>query len=45
MTGEIIAEAGEALTRERAEELESKGVTDAYVHADGRKSGSSQTVW
>jgi DNA-directed RNA polymerase subunit beta len=37
MTGEIIAEAGEALTRERAEELESKGVTDAYVSADGRE--------
>ena len=37
MTGEIIAEAGEALTRERAEELEARGVIDAYVQADGRE--------
>ena len=37
MTGEIIAEAGEALTRERAEELESRGVIDAYVSVEGRE--------
>jgi DNA-directed RNA polymerase subunit beta len=37
MTGEIIAEAGETLTRERAEELEDRGVIDAYVQADGRE--------
>ena len=35
MTGEIIAEAGEHLTRARAEELEARGVNDAYVYADG----------
>jgi DNA-directed RNA polymerase subunit beta len=37
MTGEIIAEAGEALSRDRAEELESRGITDAYVQSDGRE--------
>ena len=36
MTGEIIAEAGELITRERAEELERKGVIDAVIKADGR---------
>ncbi len=36
MTGEIIAEAGELITRERAEELEHKGVIDAVIKADGR---------
>ena len=36
MTGEIIAEAGEQLTRERAEELDARGVNDAYIFADGR---------
>ena len=30
-TGEIVAEAGERVTRERAEELEAMGVTDAVV--------------
>ena len=37
MTGEIIAEAGEKLTRERAEELDARGVNDAYVHVDGHE--------
>ena len=37
MTGEIIAEAGEVLTRKRAEELDAAGVNDAYVQADGRE--------
>jgi len=37
MTGEIIAEAGERLTRARAEELDSLGVNDAFVVADGRE--------
>ena len=37
LSGEIIAEAGEQLTRARAEELDSRGVNDAYVHADGRE--------
>jgi len=36
MTGEIIAEAGERLTRKRAEELDALGVNDAYIHVDGR---------
>ena len=36
MTGEIIAEAGERLTRARAEELDSRGVNDAYLFVDGR---------
>ncbi len=31
MTGEILAEAGEVLTRERAEELDARGVLVAYV--------------
>jgi DNA-directed RNA polymerase subunit beta len=37
MTGEIIAEAGETISRDRAEELENMGVTDAYVRVDGRE--------
>jgi len=37
MTGEILAEAGETLTRERAIELENKGVVDAWVQADARE--------
>ena len=36
MTGEIIAEAGERLTRARAEELDARGVNDAFVYIDGR---------
>ena len=35
-TGEIIAEAGEVLTRERAQELDSRGVNRAVVDVDGR---------
>ena len=31
LTGEIIAEAGEHLTRERAEELDARGVNDVFV--------------
>ncbi|MBQ3924603.1 MAG: DNA-directed RNA polymerase subunit beta, partial [Firmicutes bacterium] len=30
-TGEILAEAGEVLTRDRAEELDRRGVTEAYI--------------
>ncbi|NLH00776.1 MAG: DNA-directed RNA polymerase subunit beta, partial [Clostridiales bacterium] len=38
MTGEIIAEAGEIITRERAEELEKKGIIDAVIKAaDGKE--------
>ena len=37
MTGEILAEAGELLTRERAEELDARGVNDAWISVDGRE--------
>ena len=36
-TGEILAEAGEVLTRERAQELDRKGVNRAVVSADGKE--------
>ncbi len=36
VTGEIIAEAGEVLTRERAHELEEKGVNEVFVKVDER---------
>ncbi|MCL2151586.1 MAG: DNA-directed RNA polymerase subunit beta [Oscillospiraceae bacterium] len=36
MTGEIIAEAGESLTTERAKELDALGVNDVYIRIDGR---------
>ena len=35
-TGEIIAEIGEVLTRERAQELDSRGVNEALVEVDGK---------
>ena len=35
-TGEIIAEAGENLTRERARELEDRGVNEAVLDVDGK---------
>ena len=34
-TGEVIAEAGEKLTRERAQELAARGVNDVYVDVEG----------
>ncbi len=34
-TGEIIADAGEVLTRERAQELDAKGVNEAVVDLEG----------
>ena len=38
LTGEILAEAGEVLTRERAKELEAKGVNEAVVELEsGRR--------
>lgn len=37
MTGEIIAEADEKLTRERAEEIESRGVNDVYVKLEDKE--------
>ena len=36
-TGEIVAEAGETLTRERARELDDLGVNEAIVEADGKQ--------
>ncbi|MBE6973322.1 MAG: DNA-directed RNA polymerase subunit beta [Ruminococcaceae bacterium] len=36
MTGEIIAEAGEVLTRERAKELDGRGVNEAFILVDGK---------
>ncbi len=35
MTGEILAEAGELLTRDRARELDAKGVNEAVLDLDG----------
>ncbi len=37
MTGELLAEAGELITREKADELERRGVIDAVVLADGKE--------
>ncbi len=47
MTGEIIAEAGETLNRERAEELDRRGVIEATIHVDGKdvKVFSNGMVW
>ena len=36
-TGEIIAEAGENLTRERARELDDRGVNEAVLDVDGKQ--------
>ena len=36
-TGELLAESGEILTRERAQELDRKGVNEAVVDVDGRE--------
>ena len=36
-TGELLAEAGEVLTRERAQELDRKGVNEAVVDVDGKE--------
>ncbi|MDR0491493.1 MAG: DNA-directed RNA polymerase subunit beta, partial [Oscillospiraceae bacterium] len=47
MTGEIIAEAGELLTRARAEEIDARGVNDVYILIDGRdvKVFANGMVW
>ncbi len=37
MTGEVVAEVGELLTRERAELIDSLGVTTVYLIADGKE--------
>ncbi len=36
-TGEIIADAGEVLTRERAKELDNRGVNEAVLDMDGKQ--------
>ncbi len=43
MTGEILAEAGETLTMERALEIESCGVSEAYVTVEKRETLTSPT--
>ena len=37
LTGEILAEAGETLSRERAKELSARGVNEAIIDVDGRE--------
>ena len=37
MTGEILADAGELITRAKAEELDNRGVIEIYLQADGRE--------
>ena len=37
LTGEILAEAGETLTRDRAEELDQYGITEAVIDVDGKE--------
>ncbi len=37
LTGEIIADAGELLTRERAQELDAKGVSEAWLQLENRQ--------
>jgi len=36
LTGEIIADAGELLTREKADEIQAAGVCEAYIDVDGK---------
>lgn len=47
MTGEILAMPGERITREQAQNIERKGVNEAYVDANGRevKVFSNGMVW
>jgi DNA-directed RNA polymerase subunit beta len=37
MTGEILADAGETLSREKARDIERKGVSRAYIDVNGRE--------
>ncbi|MBQ8830905.1 MAG: DNA-directed RNA polymerase subunit beta [Oscillospiraceae bacterium] len=37
MTGEILADEGELITRAKAEELDNRGVIEIYLKADGRE--------
>ncbi len=43
LTGEIIAEAGETLTAERANEIEAAGVKEAYITVEKRETLTSPT--
>ncbi|MBR5536283.1 MAG: DNA-directed RNA polymerase subunit beta, partial [Clostridia bacterium] len=47
MTGEVVAEAGEQLSRERAEEIARMGVNEAWLSVDGKeiKIFSNGMVW
>ena len=46
-TGEVLANAGEVISRERAEEIERKGVNEAWLDVDGKevKIFSNRMVW
>ena len=37
MTGEIIADAGELISRAKAQEMDDRGVIEVYLQADGRE--------
>ncbi len=37
LTGEILAEEGELISRERAKELDARGVSEAFLDVDGRQ--------
>ena len=43
LTGEIIADAGEMITKERAAEIESCGVTEVYITVEKRETITSPT--
>ena len=47
LTGEVIAEAGETLSRERAAQIEKLGVSEVWLEAEGReiKAFSNKMVW
>ena len=47
LTGEVIAEAGETLSRERAAQIEKLGVSEVWLEVEGReiKAFSNKMVW
>ena len=47
LTGEVVAEAGDTLSRERAEEIARMGINEAWLDADGKevKIFSNGMVW
>ena len=47
MTGEVVAEAGDTISRERAEEIARMGINEAWLDADGKevKIFSNGMVW